>query len=674
MKFKKVISIVCIYTILLSIAVIIGWAHNIEILKSVIPGYASMKFNTAFCFIITGCTLYLLNTDKSGTTSTVLSSFLVLFGLVSFCQDIFNINIGIDQLIFADNESIMKGIPNPGRIATLTSLCFSLLGLALLIIKSPNKIVGQYILHLISIISFIAIAGYLLSVPKFYQLSFLSSMAVHTAATLFLISLSASLLNPNLGLTKLFVGKTIGSKMARNLFPRSVIVLLTLSILRIESHRLNLVDVEFGIALFATSFILVVLFLIWSTASWLDKSDKKRIEAEEATKKLNQDLEKIVFERNQELRAIFDSTLVSIIATDLNGVITNFNKGAESQLGYSSTEVVGNITPSLFHLESEVVQRGEELSLEFGRQISGFDVFVELARHGRYESSEWTYIKKDGTNYPIQLAVTALRNENNNIYGFLGIATDISKIKIQSAIIKSQKIDLEILNATKDKFFSIVAHDLKTPLNSLKGFSTLLIDYYDSLSKEEIMEMSQELNSSIDNTIKMADNLITWARVQMNEMEYVPKLIQVKEMVSNIFEVYKEVGKSKGINVNCFIDDSLTVVGDKNQIEFIIRNLVNNAVKFTNKDGFVTITAKSLPDENVEISVSDNGLGISDGMIEKLFSIGKKQGENGTAGEKGTGLGLMLSYEFIKLNGGQIKVESILGKGTTFKTKFKSSY
>lgn len=673
MKFQNIISIVCIYTILISIAVTFGWVFDIEILKVAISGYVTMKFNTAFCFAIAGCTLYLLNTEKYGKTSTVLSIILTLVGIASLFQDIYNINIGIDQLIFTDHESIEKGIPNPGRMATITSLCFLLLGLSFLLLKSSNKIVAQYMLHLISVISVFAIVGYLLNDPRFYLVSICSSMAVHTAVTLFLISISTSLLNPTFGLTRLFAGKTIGSNMARKFFPRFVIALLLLSILRIRAHRLGLINVEFGGALFAASFLLVGLFLIWLTAASLDKTDVKRIKAEDELKKINEDLEKIVFERNQELRAIFDSTLVSIIATDLNGVITNFNKGAEIQLGYSSKEVIGKITPSLFHLKNEVVRRGEELSLEFGHEVRGFDVLVELARHGRNESREWTYIKKDGTNYPVQLVVTALRNENNAIYGFLLIATDISKIKTQSEIINSQNHDLEILNATKDKFFSIVAHDLKTPLNSLKGFSTLLIDYYDSLSKEEIIKMSQELNNSVDSTIKMADNLITWARIQMNQIEYKPQLIQLKEIITNIFDIYKEVGKSKGININCFIDDSLTIVGDKNQIEFIIRNLVNNAIKFTNKDGSVNITAKSLHDGNVEISVSDTGLGISDEIIDKLFSIGTMHGANGTEGEKGTGLGLMLSYEFIKLNGGEIKVESVLGKGTTFTTKFKSS-
>ncbi|GCC53169.1 hypothetical protein SanaruYs_34120 [Chryseotalea sanaruensis] len=246
------------------------------------------------------------------------------------------------------------------------------------------------------------------------------------------------------------------------------------------------------------------------------------------------------------------------------------------------------------------------------------------------------------------------------------------KLKIQNSIIENQRNDLEVLNNTKDKFFTIVAHDLKSPLNSLKSFSSLLIDHFDDLSKDEILTMSKQLRNSIDNTVKMADNLITWAQIQMQDYQFHEETIKVKDIVSNICGVYQEVALKKGINISYSVEDSLTINGDKNQIEFIIRNLVNNAIKFTHKDGLVSLTAKTLPEGQVQISVSDNGVGISDEFKRKLFSIGKKQSTNGTAGEKGTGLGLMLSYEFAKLNGGQIDIESNLGKGTTFHTTFKS--
>jgi len=646
MRHKTTIAIAAGATITLGLAVVFGWIFDITILKSVILGYASMKFNTALCLIITGLILQLLLNERK-TASTLLSLVLFFFCIASFFQDIFNYDIGIDQLFIIDIEGITQNNSNPGRMAPMTSLCFTLLGLSLVTIKSSvGKNAAQYILHLVTIISFIAVIGYILNVPVLYKLSFLSSMAVHTAIAFFFISIAATLFNPNLGLTKLFTSKTIGGIVARRVFPRLILALLILSFLRIEAHRLNFVDTEFGIALFATSFILVGLFIIWTTSISLDKTDLKRIQAEDAIKKINQDLENIVDERTQELRAIFESTEVAIIGTDLSGAITNFNKGAENLLGYFADEVVGKATPSIIHLEQEVVKRGAELTSEFGREIKGFNVFVEFAKQGKYESREWTYIKKDGTRFPVQLVVTTLRNKNNDIYGFLGIATDISELKNQSKIIQSQKDNLEILNATKDKFFSIVAHDLKSPLNSLKAFSGLLINHYDSLSKEEILTMSQQLKNSVDNTIKMADNLITWARIQMNDIQYTPETIKVKELAGNICDVYKDVAINKGLNVSCMVEDSLSIHGDKNQIEFVIRNLVNNAIKFTHSGGSVSLTANSLSEEEIEISVSDSGVGFSDEMKDRLFTIGKKQSTNGTAGEKGTGLGLLLSYEF----------------------------
>jgi signal transduction histidine kinase len=206
----------------------------------------------------------------------------------------------------------------------------------------------------------------------------------------------------------------------------------------------------------------------------------------------------------------------------------------------------------------------------------------------------------------------------------------------------------------------------------LKAFSSLLIDHFDHLNKDEIVTMSQRLRISVDNTIKMADNLITWARIQMNDYQYNEEVFKVKDIASNICEVYKNIALEKGIDLSYSVGESITIIGDKNQIEFIIRNLVNNAIKFTHKNGLVSLTAKLLSSGEVQISVSDNGVGISDEAKSKLFSISKTQSTNGTAGEKGSGLGLMLSYEFVKLSGGQIEIESNVSKGTTFHTKFKS--
>lgn len=241
----------------------------------------------------------------------------------------------------------------------------------------------------------------------------------------------------------------------------------------------------------------------------------------------------------------------------------------------------------------------------------------------------------------------------------------------QKAVIQNKMYYLEELNTTKDKFFSIVAHDLKAPLNSLKSFSSLLIDNIGKMTKDDIVKISRNLHYSVDNVSKMADNLLTWARVQMNDFETHCDKVSVKNIIFDLYEVYKDVAINKHINLIYSVDDNLFVQADRDQLTFIIRNLINNAIKYTHKGGSVKIKAHSDNGE-IYISVSDNGVGIADSVKNNLLSINKGHSINGTEGEKGTGLGLMLCNEFIKLNGGTIEIESEVGKGTTFTVRLKN--
>jgi PAS domain S-box-containing protein len=372
-----------------------------------------------------------------------------------------------------------------------------------------------------------------------------------------------------------------------------------------------------------------------------------------------------------------------------DGTLIDVNDTFLAFTGYSRKEIIEN-------------KRFEDF-LSIGGKIYYETHFAPLLNmQGEVSQINFDFIRKDETRFPVLInAIKQSANEKHHNY-IQFIVLDITQrkqyeIELMNAkrnseellkqlsnvnkeltsniqVIAEQSQELEKLNATKDKFFSIVAHDLKSPLIYLKGFSSLLIDHFDHLNKDEILTMSKQLRDSVDNTIKMADNLITWALLQMKDSQFNEETIKVKDITSNIFDVYQKVALEKGINVSFSVDDSLTIIGDKNQIEFVIRNLVNNAIKFTYKNGFVSLMAKSLPDGLVQISVSDSGVGISDKIKRKLFSISKKQSTNGTDGEKGTGLGLMLSYEFMKLNGGKIDIESSLGKGSTFHTKFKSGH
>jgi signal transduction histidine kinase len=237
-------------------------------------------------------------------------------------------------------------------------------------------------------------------------------------------------------------------------------------------------------------------------------------------------------------------------------------------------------------------------------------------------------------------------------------------------IINEQIRHLEELNNTKDKFFSIVAHDLKSPLYTLKSYASLLHIHFDDLDKEKIISIGHQLHDTVDNTIKMADNLIIWARVQMNEYRTFPQVLDVEELISNIALIYRTIADKKSIALEIDVENLLTILVDKNQAEFIIRNLLNNAIKYTNSGGIIKLQASAQPNQKAKISISDNGIGISEELQKSIFSLVKNQSIPGTHGEKGTGLGLMLCDEFIKLNNGQINVESQEGVGTTFHVIF----
>ena len=232
--------------------------------------------------------------------------------------------------------------------------------------------------------------------------------------------------------------------------------------------------------------------------------------------------------------------------------------------------------------------------------------------------------------------------------------------------INRQNNELQELNATKDKFFSIISHDLKGPLNSLTSFSGLLINHTDSLSKEEIQMLAKDLDKSLKNLLALLNNLLAWSRAQSGNLDSKPELFNVQEIVYANAELLQRTAENKEIVLKTRIPAQLQAFADKNQMNTVLRNLISNALKFTEAGGSVEIQANQWKDA-IEISVTDTGIGMNQETLSKLFKIEHKYTTLGTANEKGTGLGLMLCKEFIELSGGTLVVESKEGKGSTFR-------
>ena len=226
--------------------------------------------------------------------------------------------------------------------------------------------------------------------------------------------------------------------------------------------------------------------------------------------------------------------------------------------------------------------------------------------------------------------------------------------------------ELKKLNATKDKFFSIIAHDLRSPFNHILGFTELLIENTQDFEVAETKKYLGIINSSAKNTLILLDNLLNWARSQTGKVSFKPEKIILASIVHEIFELSNSRAKSKNIILNFIEPGEIVVFADPDMMKTILRNLISNAIKFTHPNGKIEVTA--LQDDNfIAIAVSDNGVGMKDETRKKLFDISTNITTRGTANEKGSGLGLILCKEFVEKHGGKIWIESEEGKGSDFK-------
>jgi len=245
------------------------------------------------------------------------------------------------------------------------------------------------------------------------------------------------------------------------------------------------------------------------------------------------------------------------------------------------------------------------------------------------------------------------------------LALKNKEIEKQQAYVEKLNIELKEANATKDKFFSIVAHDLKSPFSSLLVLSQLLIDDYDTLSNEERKQFIQQINSSAENTFSLLQNLLEWARTQSGRTSINKEQISLGEISNDAISVLKPIAKNKMIELKSNIGVDCKAWADKNMISTVLLNLISNAVKFTGKNGSVSVNS-FVSNNHIEIEIADTGVGISKENMEKLFKPDVKFHTVGTEKEKGTGLGLILCKEFIEKNQGEIWVNSDEGKGSKF--------
>lgn len=241
----------------------------------------------------------------------------------------------------------------------------------------------------------------------------------------------------------------------------------------------------------------------------------------------------------------------------------------------------------------------------------------------------------------------------------------LARIETHLALRQAQQT-LQELNATKDRFFSIMTHDLRAPFTGLLGLTEILIDNIESYSKEKLVHILSMQHDAAKNLFALLENLLTWSRLQRGVMEFRPQIFNLSDVAHQNIELMAPNAEHKQITIENCLGDACVVYGDLEMVNTIVRNLLSNGLKFTRHGGTITIAATQHKG-SVEIAIADTGIGINEADCSKLFLIDVQYRRPGTAKERGTGLGLILCKEFIDRHGGAIWVESEVDKGTTFR-------
>jgi two-component system, sensor histidine kinase and response regulator len=231
--------------------------------------------------------------------------------------------------------------------------------------------------------------------------------------------------------------------------------------------------------------------------------------------------------------------------------------------------------------------------------------------------------------------------------------------------LEKNREELKQLNASKDKFFSIIAHDLRSPFTGFLGLSQLLIEEKNNIEKIDLEQIALSMNKAAKKLFNFLENLLDWSRSQMGGLQFNPINVEIKNAVDSVFFVLKETAAEKGVELINNIYNKLTVIVDNNALNTILRNLVSNSIKFTKKSGKIIIGIHSVTDDFITVFVKDNGIGIAYDNLDNLFRLETKVSTPGTNNEQGSGLGLLLVKEFVEKNGGNIWIESELNIGTT---------
>jgi two-component system cell cycle sensor histidine kinase/response regulator CckA len=638
---KRCPEAIAVIVTLIACTVLAGWLLHIELIKSVGPGLATMKANTAIAFLLAGTTLWVRvhrePNSRSTRLSRILAAVVLLIGLVTLVEYGTGRSFGIDELLFRDTPGSV-GTISPGRMSPATALFFVLLAVALF---APDTRVGRLIGQLLALTtlagSMLGLMGYAYGIDSLYMIIPYSSMALHTAATFALLSVGTMLLRPNTQLMQILSSNTAAGILVRRLLPAALVLPLCFGWLRLRGQQAGFYDVRFGMALFTLLNVTVFTTLIYGTATVLYRIENERQRAED------------------KFRLVVEAAPNGTLMVNHDGRIVLVNSQTERMFGYERQELLGQpveiLLPDRFRpghpsLRGAFFSNPRARPMGAGRELFG--------------------LRKNGSEVPIEIGLNPIETAEGVFV--LSSIVDITERKSAAEQLERHQAEMAHVSrlSTMGEMATGLAHELNQPLFAITNYADGCQNLLNGNS--QVPPRVRDILENITKEGHRAGEIIRRLRRFVSKLEPGRSSVDVNELVRDALALLAFDARNRGISVHFVPEDELPfVLGDSVQLEQVVVNLILNGFEAmdqnhaTNRAIEIETRFRGSGSDAVEIAVSDKGIGLPTDGAERIFEAFF------TTKPRGLGMGLSISRSIVEAHGGRLSAENRPGGGAVFR-------
>jgi PAS domain S-box-containing protein len=634
-------GVLAILVLAIACVVLCGWFLHSEAIKRIEPTMASMKPNTAFCFLLAGTALWLRARDpyekRSTRAAQILSATVFVIGVLTLSENATGFNFGIDELLFRDTPGSAAPM-GPGRMSLATAFFFALLGGS---IFAPDNAAARRLSQASAVIalagSVLALMGYAYGIKSLYRITPYSSMALHTAGTFVLLSAGTMLLRPNTQLVQILSSNSSAGILARRLLPAALVLPLCFGWLRLRGQHAGLYDLRFGMALFTMMNVSIFTALIYGTATLLFRIESERLRAED------------------KFRMVVESAPNGILVIDADGRIVLVNSQTERMFGYARDELLGapveTLLPERFREAHPAHRRQFFADPKARRMGAGRDLF------GR---------RKDGSEVPVEIGLNPIETADGMLT--LSSIVDISARKAAAEQLQRHQTEMAHVArlSTMGEMAAGLAHEINQPLSAITNYANGCKNLLNGGSNAplRVHDMLLQITSEGHRAAEIIKRLRRF--VSKLEPRYVT--IDVNELVRDACALVAHDARTRGVAMHFDLDKSAPrVLGDSVQLQQVVVNLVLNGFEAMdqNKRGERAMDIETRAGETgtqfVEIAFNDRGIGLPDEVAGRIFEAFY------TTKPRGLGMGLSISRSIVEAHGGRLVAENRAGGGAVLR-------